>query len=155
MLASDLLGFVASLTSGDSDNTSPAIFLSVCGKNQTRDVEGFDVTSGFATSFSGKNLTVYGLGQCFSYLFPVNCQDYYQVGSMVVPMVSPDLMAYGMVQCWRSLNLTGCRECLEKGRAKQLIISPLFCITSLVAHRPKESCTILVLSLLTVNVKLW
>ncbi|KAK8939793.1 Cysteine-rich receptor-like protein kinase 42 [Platanthera guangdongensis] len=102
-----LLGFAASLTSGDSDNASPAVFLSVCGKNQTRDAEGFDVnfvesmekifqnisTSGFATSSSGQNLTVYGLGQCFSYLSPVNCQLCYSQSRVKLPLCLPSTSA--------------------------------------------------------------
>ncbi|KAK8914502.1 Cysteine-rich receptor-like protein kinase 42 [Platanthera zijinensis] len=102
-----LLGFAASLISGDSDNTSPAIFLSVCGKNQTRDAEGFDVnfvesmekifqnisTSGFATSSSGDNPTVYGLGQCFSYLSPVNCQLCYSQSRVKLPLCLPSTSA--------------------------------------------------------------
>ncbi|PKA54668.1 Cysteine-rich receptor-like protein kinase 3 [Apostasia shenzhenica] len=86
-----------------ADNNSPAIFLSVCGANKTSDPEGFDVhfvdameqifqnitKSGFATSVSGSNLTVYGLGQCFTYLSPVNCQLCYAQSRVKVPHCLP------------------------------------------------------------------
>ncbi|KAK8939794.1 Cysteine-rich receptor-like protein kinase 3 [Platanthera guangdongensis] len=83
-----LIGFTASPTSGDSEDPSPSVYLSVCGKNITPDAQSFAnnfvdaaekisqniKTSGFGTSSSGDTLTVFVLGQCYSYLSPPNCQ---------------------------------------------------------------------------------
>ncbi|KAH0448218.1 hypothetical protein IEQ34_022018 [Dendrobium chrysotoxum] len=91
------------LSFADSDNSSPAIFLPVCGKNQTQNAEKFDINfvdamekifqnitiSGFATSSSGNPLTVYGLGQCFSYLSRINCQLCYSQSRVKLPHCLP------------------------------------------------------------------
>ncbi|PKU60974.1 cysteine-rich receptor-like protein kinase 2 [Dendrobium catenatum] len=92
-------------TAASEDSTSPAIFRAVCGKSNTSDPEGFDVhfvdamekvfqnitISGFGTSVSGpdSNLTVYGLGQCFSYLSHVNCQLCYAQSRVKLPHCLP------------------------------------------------------------------
>ncbi|XP_020586544.1 cysteine-rich receptor-like protein kinase 2 [Phalaenopsis equestris] len=87
----------------DADNASPTIFLSVCGKNHTQNAEDFDInfvdamekifqnitTSGFATSSSGSKLTVFGLGQCFSYLSHINCQLCYSQSRVKLPHCLP------------------------------------------------------------------
>ncbi|KAK8939795.1 Cysteine-rich receptor-like protein kinase 3 [Platanthera guangdongensis] len=100
-----LAGFTASLTSGDSEDPSPSIYLSVCGKNRTGDNQGFVVkfvdaaekisqnirTSGFGTSSSGGTLSVFVLGQCFSYLSPFNCQLCYAQSRARLPQCLPSI----------------------------------------------------------------
>lgn len=91
------------LAAADSVNPSPTIFLSVCGKNETQNAESFDIdfvaameniyqnisTTGFATSSSGSAPTVYGLGQCFSYLSHVSCQLCYSRSRVKLPHCLP------------------------------------------------------------------
>ncbi|KAG0478333.1 hypothetical protein HPP92_013052 [Vanilla planifolia] len=99
-----LLLLSTSPSTADSDNFSPTIFLSVCGRAETQTPGPFDVqfvdamekiyvnisTDGFATSFSSSgNLTVFGLGQCFSYLSPVNCQLCYSESRVKLPHCLP------------------------------------------------------------------
>ncbi|KAK8960915.1 Cysteine-rich receptor-like protein kinase 42 [Platanthera guangdongensis] len=98
-----LLLLTCSSSAAAANNSSPAIFLSVCVDTQTQNAQAFDVnfvdamekiyqnvtTSGFATSSSGSNLTVYGLGQCFNYLSPVNCQLCYSQSRVKLPHCLP------------------------------------------------------------------
>ncbi|KAG0450217.1 hypothetical protein HPP92_026857 [Vanilla planifolia] len=98
--------FVVSLAAAAADEyDSPTIFLSVCGANQTSNPEGFDIhfvdvmekvfqnitKSGFAASVSGSgsNSTVYGIGQCFSYLSPIKCQLCYSQSRVKLPRCLP------------------------------------------------------------------
>ncbi|KAG0492013.1 hypothetical protein HPP92_005411 [Vanilla planifolia] len=99
-----LLLLSASISAAD-DNTSPAIFRSVCSANQTSDPGGFDVhfvdamekvfqnitKLGFGSSISGSGepLTVYGLGQCFSYLNRISCQLCYAQARVKLPRCLP------------------------------------------------------------------
>ncbi|PKA55805.1 Cysteine-rich receptor-like protein kinase 42 [Apostasia shenzhenica] len=98
-----LILYCGTLGASGNENSSPTVFLSVCGKNQTSNPQAFDVnfvdamekifqnitSSGFVTSSSGANLTVYGLGQCFSYLSPVNCQLCYSQSRVKLPLCLP------------------------------------------------------------------
>ncbi|PKA49918.1 Cysteine-rich receptor-like protein kinase 42 [Apostasia shenzhenica] len=98
-----LLLSVVSVDDYNASAASPTIFRSVCGKIQTPDPQSFDVhfvdamekvyknitKFGFATSRSDSNLTVYGLGQCFNYLNPVNCQLCYAKSRVKLPHCLP------------------------------------------------------------------
>ncbi|PKA62318.1 Cysteine-rich receptor-like protein kinase 42 [Apostasia shenzhenica] len=100
-----LLLFLSSGTTaaGDGSIPSPAVYRTVCGKNQTTNPEAFDVNfvnamekifqnisnGGFAISSSGDNFTAYGLGQCFSYLSPINCQLCYSQSRVKLPLCLP------------------------------------------------------------------
>lgn len=82
---------------------SPAIILSICGRNQSKDPEAFDVNfvntmemvyqnvtrTGFGTAGSGNSNVVYGLGQCFNYLSSVDCQICYGESRVKLPHCLP------------------------------------------------------------------
>ncbi|OAY77361.1 cysteine-rich receptor-like protein kinase 2 isoform X2 [Ananas comosus] len=94
-----LVLFVAA-AAGD---TTPTIFDTICGRNQTQDPEAFDVNfvttmemifqniteSGFGAAVSGGANTVYGLGQCFGYLAPTSCQICYFQSRLKLPHCLP------------------------------------------------------------------
>ncbi|XP_072975521.1 cysteine-rich receptor-like protein kinase 2 [Typha angustifolia] len=90
-------------SSKSDDSTSPAIIATICGKNQSKDAEAFDVNfvnameiifqnitkSGFGVSVSGNSNIVYGLGQCFNYLSPTDCQLCYAQSRLKLPHCLP------------------------------------------------------------------
>ncbi|KAG1338803.1 cysteine-rich receptor-like protein kinase 2 [Cocos nucifera] len=83
---------------------SPAIILTICGRNQSTKPEAFDVNfvntmemvfenvtrTGFGTGVSGTSNIVYGLGQCFNYLSPTNCQLCYGQSRVKLPYCLPN-----------------------------------------------------------------
>ncbi|XP_073003795.1 cysteine-rich receptor-like protein kinase 2 [Typha latifolia] len=105
ILLSLLLFVFSSAFFSIADDTSPAIIATVCGKNQSSDVQVFDVnfvnameiihqnitSHGFGTSVSGTSNPVFGLGQCFNYLSSINCQLCYAESRVKLPHCLPKL----------------------------------------------------------------
>ncbi|CAD6334765.1 unnamed protein product [Miscanthus lutarioriparius] len=99
-----LLLLSAVVAADDAAAGTPAILDTVCAATQAADPEGFDVSfvttlemiyqnvtrSGFGAAGSGAgNNTVFGLGQCMSYLSPTDCQLCYAQSRVKLPHCLP------------------------------------------------------------------
>jgi hypothetical protein len=99
-----LLSAVSAAAGADDAAGTPAILDTVCAATQAADPEAFDVSfvttmemiyqnvtrSGFGAAGSGAgNNTVFGLGQCMSYLSPTDCQLCYAQSRVKLPHCLP------------------------------------------------------------------
>ncbi|XP_008781331.3 cysteine-rich receptor-like protein kinase 2 [Phoenix dactylifera] len=85
-----------------ADDSLP-IIRTICGRNQSKNPEAFDVNfvntmemvfqnvtrAGFGTAVSGTSNIVHGLGQCFNYLSPTACQLCYAESRVKLPHCLP------------------------------------------------------------------
>ncbi|KAL5230985.1 hypothetical protein ABZP36_029761 [Zizania latifolia] len=99
-----LAGAVATAAAATDAGATPVILATVCGNTAAPNPEGFDVSfvntmeliyqnvtrSGFGVAASGLGAdAVFGLGQCFGYLSPTDCQLCYAQSRVKLPHCLP------------------------------------------------------------------